>query len=769
MPPTCPARTKLLAFHLGQLDEPELDQLGDHLTTCQACEATLDELATATDPLTAVLAMPRPEFAIDAVASVPGYTLLGVAGRGAMGVVHKAIQIGLDRTVAVKMVVGGAFAEPAAKARLRREATAIARLRHPNIVQVHEVGEHAGLPFVALEWVSGGTLESAIAGRPLPPREAARLVEAVARGAHHAHEHGLIHRDLKPANILLESGSPTVPKIVDFGLARHPDDGQLTATGALAGTPNYMAPEQTDSTATLGPATDIYSLGAILYESLTGRPPFRGMSAIDTLTRLKNDVPVPPRRVDPTLPVDLQTICMKCLEKKTERRYTTAAALADDLQRFLDGRPVSARPASWSRTLWLWMRRRPVLAASLATLQAALIIITIGATYFSKQLAASLEKTRRAEVRSAADARTAMDALTTLVTDVQKTLRTNPATRPLQKKLLETAIDGLGKVAATDDAGTPQPIRAAAYYQMALVHGHLGQSDQCREACSKARDAADAVLANQPADTDSRFHWADATRLLAFRHLTAGEADTARNIYGELIARAVPWCDEPKCDGQLAWTLILGYEGRGHAAQWGHHFDDAAIDFNEMLNRSQRWAEREPAAMSPPAGVARATHLLGTLARDRKQHSEATRYFTESLAAHRELLRRKPNVDIYIRGITTNLNDLASLAKLRGDLLAARTAVCESLTLVRGQVASDPRPENRLALADALVLAGEIEVAAKSWLEAIEFLTESQTILLELDRSGGLAAQPVYKHERLPAISAMLQRCKKTNTEQPKE
>jgi serine/threonine-protein kinase len=313
---------------------------------------------------------------------VEGFEILGTLGAGGMGVVYRARQASLDRLVALKVIRAGAYANREELSRFRREAEAIARLQHPNIVQVYEVGEHQGLPCLALEYVGGGSLAERLRGAPLPPRQAAELALVLARAVQHAHERGVLHRDLKPANVLLTPDG--TPKLTDFGLAKRLDvDAGETRTGAVLGTPSYMAPEQAaGKTHEVGPAADVYALGAILYECLTGRPPFQGATMLETLEQVRAHDPVSPAALRPGVPRDLEVICLKCLEKEPRHRYPSAAALANDVQRFLDGEPISARsltlldrlaralsysgsPAaeglrSWSRLL-LWAAPLPVL------------------------------------------------------------------------------------------------------------------------------------------------------------------------------------------------------------------------------------------------------------------------------------------------------------------------------------------------------------------------------------------------------------------------
>jgi WD40 repeat protein/tetratricopeptide (TPR) repeat protein len=307
-----------------------------------------------------------------------------------MGIVYEAWQTQLKRPAAIKMLLEGDAAAHALE-RFRVEAEAIARLRHPHIIQIYEIGESDGRPFFSLEYADGGSLADFLNGTPLPASEAARLAEILARAMHAAHEHGIVHRDLKPANVLLASagrtpphapgaGLPTLPsegsrlplaeyllKITDFGLAKRLEETSgRTATGAILGTPSYMAPEQAGAKKDVGPAADTYALGAILYELLTGRPPFRAATDLDTVLQVISEEPVPPSRLQPTVPRDVETICLRCLQKTPARRYPSAEALADDLRRFRNGEPIAARPVGWPERSWRWCCRNPVPAILLA-------------------------------------------------------------------------------------------------------------------------------------------------------------------------------------------------------------------------------------------------------------------------------------------------------------------------------------------------------------------------------------------------------------------
>jgi eukaryotic-like serine/threonine-protein kinase len=296
---------------------------------------------------------------------IPGHEVLEVLGKGGMGVVYRARHLRLNRAVALKMLLTGAHASPESRIRFLQEAEAVAGLRHPNIVQVHDMGDQNGQPYFTMEFVEGGNLAQKLAGTPQPPRQAAGLLATLAEAVEAAHQQAIVHRDLKPANVLLTADG--TPKITDFGLARRLDGGvSLTLTGTAVGTPSYMAPEQAEARPlTCGPAVDVYALGAILYEMLTGRPPFRAETAAETVRQVISQDPVPPSRLSSRVPRDLETICLKCLHKEPHHRYASAPDLAADLHRFLGGEAIAARPDGRMARLVRWVRRRPAQSAVL--------------------------------------------------------------------------------------------------------------------------------------------------------------------------------------------------------------------------------------------------------------------------------------------------------------------------------------------------------------------------------------------------------------------
>jgi eukaryotic-like serine/threonine-protein kinase len=489
---------------------------------------------------------------------IAGYEVLGELGRGGMGVVYKARQVSLDRPVAIKMVLAGGHAGPEQIARFHNEAQAVAALRHPNIVQIYEVGECDNLPYFSLEFVDGTALDRALGGKPWGARETALLMETLARAMHFAHQQGIVHRDLKPANILLTSDG--IPKITDFGLAKklEGDSGQ-TKSGALMGTPSYMAPEQARGEfRELGPVADVHALGAMMYEMLVGRPPFLGSSPIETIMQVIHQEPVPPSRLVSQLPPDLETICLKCLQKDLGKRYPTAEALAEDLRLFLADEPILSRPVSQWERLARWCRKNPKLAALTSAVAALLLLVAITSTLsaaairkerdakeherlaavaardaeerqknaarlaeqraVAAQLAAEEQKTAadnakqlaeeaRVEADKNADIassqlKLAIETMRTLIVEAQTQLDQVPGTQKVKMSLLEMAIAGLNDISKrAEGASKSETSMLAARKQMGATLLMLGQTElaasefeQCYEIARRRVEAEPANL-----------------------------------------------------------------------------------------------------------------------------------------------------------------------------------------------------------------------------------------------------------------------------------
>jgi WD40 repeat protein len=410
--------------------------------------------------------------------TVPGYEILEELGRGGMGVVYKAKQVRANRLVALKMILTGSHAGTAELRRFRTEVEAIASLRHSAIIPVYEVGEHEGRPFFSLELCSGGTLHRKLNGTPLPPTEAARLIETLAHAMQVAHEHHIIHRDLKPENVLFaDDGSP---RITDFGLAKKLDaDEGTTRTGAIMGTPSYMAPEQTRGAShEVTPAVDVYALGAILYECLTGRPPFKAATTMETIMQVATHDPVAPRDLQPGVPRDLETICLKCLAKEPHRRYSSAQALAEDLRCFQAGEPIDARPIGWLERAGKWVRRRPTSAALLGVLVAgALVALAVG-VWFTRTLQFERDEATRAHLDAEQRAQSEAEAL-----QISQNERRDA---DLARLKTETTLIDMATAFGLNAGEQGRPAQAALWFASAARQAHR---DPQREGANRTRFA----------------------------------------------------------------------------------------------------------------------------------------------------------------------------------------------------------------------------------------------------------------------------------------
>jgi len=412
-----PDKEELAAFGLGKLDDAAHERIEQHIAECEVCCEYLqgrpndDQVVSLLRDSDALLAG-EPTSAGSKTSGVPigtrvryfgDYELLEEIARGGMGIVYKARQTRLNRIVALKMILARSFATKEDVRRFHFEAEAAAHLQHPGIVPVFEVGEHEGQHYYSMGFVDGAPLATRLAVEVLPPADAAALIKQVADAVQFAHEAGVIHRDLKPANILLDKAG--MPHVTDFGLAKRVEgDSELTASGQVVGTPSYMPPEQAAGRIDrIGPTADVYGLGAILYAALTSRPPFQADRPVDTLMQVLEREPVSPRTLNPSVPRDLETICLKCLEKDRGRRYQSAAELAAELERFLDGRPITARPLGVMARCWRWCRRQPVTAALIAAVFVSLCVGTAVATYFAFE--ADRRAKGEAEQRSLAEQR----------------------------------------------------------------------------------------------------------------------------------------------------------------------------------------------------------------------------------------------------------------------------------------------------------------------------------------------------------------------------
>jgi tetratricopeptide (TPR) repeat protein len=715
--------------------------------------------------------------------TVAGYQILGVLGRGAMGVVYKARQRGLQRVVALKMILAGGHASEHDIARFRSEAEAVGQLQHPYIVQVYEVGEQDGNPYFSLEYVDGGSLNKKIHGEPQPVVPAAHLTMLLAQGMAAAHAKGIVHRDLKPANVMLTSprlpgaeaslsGSVSMPpysealygtpKIADFGLAKRlEEESGQTRSGTILGTPSYMAPEQAEGKSKeVGPLADVYALGAVLYELLTGRPPFRGDSLWDTLEQVRTREPVPPSQLNPKVPRDLETICLKCLQKERPRRYGSAQELAEDLRRFQTGEPIVARPVGAAERLWRWCCRNPTVAALAATAALLLVAGTVVSTAFAieaqqraeeaeiarddakdkqklaqdneakavreqqradreKKLAQdneakALAEKQRAERNKQAEAdqrKVAQQAFKTMIEEVQKQLKDTEGmteqVRELRKKMLLVGAEGLEKIAdvaaknldsTDDDPGLARRARASAFFDIGRMYFQdLGDPAKAVESYQKAFALLKAEAEANPKSDKARGNLALAHTLVGDMHLETGSG--ARKALAE-----------------YAQALTLRETIRDHPSDGNYSADDA----RRMVADSHRKLALVATRLGDPA-LAKKYHLLilayveEQYGRDEAQADPKKKTFKSA----DDYLRARAATHLALADLSWRVGDEAAMNEFQQKGLAAREQLADKLKA----------PSLRLELALAYGTCGDGQLRLGRLDKAGEYYRKSHALL----------------------------------------
>jgi serine/threonine-protein kinase len=641
-----------------------------------------------------------------------------------MGVVYQARQKSLNRTVALKVILAGVHARETDRVRFRAEAEAIARLQHPHIVQIYEVGEHDGLPFFSLEYCPGGSLEQTLGGTPFPVGRAAGLVEILARALHAAHQKGILHRDLKPANVLLaEDGTP---RITDFGLAKKLDEVGPTTSGAVVGTPSYMAPEQAaGKRRELGPPTDVYALGALLYECLTGRPPFRAATALDTILQVLNDDPVPPTRLQPKVPRDLETICLKCLEKEPQRRYATALALAEDLRRFQAGEPIVARTQGPLERTWRWGRRNRAAAAAVLFLIGGVVAST-GLAIWALANAAQAEvreqqvrreqgKTRAALAAEARRRRQALQALDALGDDViEEFMARRQELDPAQRAFLEKVLS-LQQEIARDLGEDPESVHRVAdgHLRVGQIQQRLGRLTEAEQAYRAAlalyerleRETPDSPLlrarqasawnnlgnvlreAGRPREaeqalqrslqltgkgTESGANPSGSSRPLAAlkarmnqaltRELN-GELDAAVAGYREVLAGLADVENAPAAGETELALLAQCRSNLGSALNTQRRNGEAAEQLGKAVTTFRLLGRHFPREPGHRSGLAKALHNLASAREGLGELPEAEKLFREAAEVEQQVVREYPGVPEYQADLANHLDRLASLLR----------------------------------------------------------------------------------------------------------
>jgi eukaryotic-like serine/threonine-protein kinase len=654
-------------------------------------------------------ATPRPaQRAGQAPRQLGGYTLLEEVGRGGMGVVYKAWQADLGRWVAIKMLLAGPCASDEEVTRLRNEAALAAGLGHPAIVPIHEVGARDGQHYFVMDWVDGGNLAERVRVSALPPAEAAGCLEVIAEAVHFAHRRGVLHRDLKPANILLDRDGK--PHVTDFGLAKRTEgEGGLTQPGAAVGTASYMAPEQAAGAARLTPAADVYALGAVLYELLTGRPPFKAATTAETLWLVRTEEPVPPRRLQPKCPRDLETVCLKCLRKEPTKRYPSAQELADDLRRFLDDKPVRARPVGSLGRGRRWCRRNPALAAALAALAAVLVAGLVAVLWQwrrAERESASARHERnvaQAEGRRAdVNARRAHAAVGRMLTHMGKErLAGVPRLEGVRRDLLEEALR-FNLEFLRESAGDPavRHEAAMAYAQVGQVRAQLGQAREAEEAGRQAAALLGALAHEYPREAEYRKELAAVYDGLAVLLARQGRHEEAREAHQE-VERLVDGLGRGALTGPEARFVVALLHGnqsyRLHLA--GQH-EAALAHARQAVELETELAAAGPDNWTYRRALAVGRNTLGTSLSRAGRLDEARDVYRQALGSYRALLARSP-ADVGLRAEMGTVWRNLGLAHRRQKALADARAAYREAEAVFARLAEDfpavPRYHSELA------------------------------------------------------------------------
>ncbi|HET6574444.1 MAG TPA: protein kinase, partial [Fimbriiglobus sp.] len=697
----------------------------------------------ATLPSASPIFPPAPPLRADrSLPQLPGYQVLERIGGGGMGVVYKARQVVTNRLVAVKMIADG-LGDLSIRARFRAEAEAAARLRHPGVVQIYEVGDADGRPFLALEFCEGGSLADRLDGAPLPPDRAAAVTEQLARAMHAGHRAGIVHRDLKPSNVLLQRTedrsqrsevgsrksevrsqksddgvapvstssdlrplpsnlclltSDLCPKIADFGLARLMDtDSGQTHSGMILGTPSYMAPEQAaGDNKSVGPASDVYALGAVLYELLTGAPPFRGTTLRDTIEQVLTRDPVPPRRLQPKVPLDLETVCLKCLRKEPANRYPSAEALAEDLRAFTEGRPVWARPVSWHEHVRKWARRRPGLARLTAALIAA-VFVAIGVLVWSYFEKISQGKRREALLNQT------VESVQMFLTEVaEEDLDGVPRMTQKRRVLLERALAIYQNLLASEDSPLVREQAARAYRRVGDIRRQLGHNDEALAAYARATADLEAMIAEQPNRSDLVRELADCHNFAGEVYRLTARPEQAAAAYRralelqQALHAADPTARTYRQDlARSHYNLGIVAKDRGQGAE-------AKGELTEAVRLSEELSATDPTDPKPRHHLARARLNLGSVLRQTDGAAAARPVLERAVELFTQLREMDPRRPDYRRELAVCLNNLGNVHRDANRLGDAQTALGHAHDdLLRGLVNEYPDvPEYRVELAN---------------------------------------------------------------------
>jgi len=649
-----------------------------------------------------------------------GYCIERELGRGGMGVVYEAFEASPPRWVAIKMIRDLAFSESQTFDRFERESSILAKFHHPHIVQVYRVGHHRARPYIVMELVRGGNLRDRLNGTPQPVRPAAELIQLLAQAVHHAHERQVIHRDLKPANILLDRGDRArgdddpkqpgdgdvgelygTPKLTDFGLAKRLDDqADASRSNLIVGSPYYMAPEQcSQNSDQIGPRTDVYATGAILYEMLTGRPPFKGTDLLDTLEMVRSQEPVAPSKLQPKVPRDLETICLKCLEKEPSQRYAQAQDLADDLGRFLRGEPIRARKTPFWERAWKWAKRRPAAAALVVSVVAAVGSLMGVSLWYNDRLSAQRNiaiirgneaaKERDQALANLRLARGAVDKYYTLVS-LDPRLGDHDLEN-LRQELLRSAVAAYESF-ALQRGDDPEILseRGKVLGRLAEITAAIGTRTEALERFRQSLAVLEPLAARYPSVPEYQRALGVTLNNLGAEYSRGRDVELAERTYSrareirETLAKTDP--SNRAFQGEVASTLgnlAILYQRAGRLAQ-------AEAAFATALSLFQSVAAANPVDDEALKGVADTHGNMARLYEQTSRRKLAEEAHGNALSTRMELVARHPSNSKYLRNLAASYSNLSGFYEDAGQPLKAVAAFREAIRLQEDLVASHP-------------------------------------------------------------------------------
>ena len=627
------------------------------------------------------------------------YTFVEEIGRGGMGVVYRARQRTLNRTVAVKLLLSGAYSSEAALRRFQLEAEAAAGLQHPNIVGIHNYGEWEGQPYYAMDLISGRNLADLCDGRPLPAARAAEILRDLARAVHYAHQKGILHRDLKPSNVLI--GEDGRPRITDFGLAKWLDHSAgATVSGQMLGSPSYASPEQASGRLdTIGVASDVYGLGALFYHLLTGRAPFNASTPAETLRLVLGSDPAPPRLLNPTLSRELETICLKCLAAEPDRRYASAAALGGDLDRYMDNRPILARPPNAVYRLRKFTARH----RAEVTVAAALVAVLIGASVVSSLLALRATRAERAQAQqralAEAERANAEDLLAFMLGDLRTQLARMGRLDVLES-IGDKAMTYFGSRKAGELSDTALARHAQALTQIGEIRMAQARYADATAAFTEAYQRAAALAAKHPNNGDRLFDRGQAEYWIGYVYWRRGEFGDAATWLTRYRGTSLALLAlDPS---RTAWRSELVYSDHNLAVLCKDQgdFAKARSGFLAELDTLEKLHQADPADIDFCNRIAEAHSWLGSLADQQGDYSEAMDQFVAQTRQLEQLVKAAPDAANWRYKLAKAFLFRTDIHMIRGQLAAARESLAQGRTLIDGLVAHDP--SNRLWLQTSL-------------------------------------------------------------------